>query len=101
MEMALVEIFFIFCEYNEKRHFFSLVTFITTLQFNIYHFLVNRVSGPLVRSEMAITLEPKFCLSTFIRYIDIQKEGYQGTDIALAFTRLVRLFLIPYFEGFS
>ena len=36
MEMALTEIFlFILCEQNKKMPFFSLVTFITTLQCNI------------------------------------------------------------------
>ena len=58
---------------------------------------MNRVSEPLVRSKMAITLELKLCLSNFGRGIERQKEGYQGTNITLIFTSPVDLFLIPYF----
>ena len=48
MEIALIE-FFCSCyeNGNEKMPFFLLVTFITTLQSNIYHFWANRVSEPL------------------------------------------------------
>ena len=63
--------------------FLSLVTFITTLQRNIQHFLVNRISELFVRSKMAITLELKLCLSNFSRGIERQKEGYQRTNITL------------------
>ena len=73
----------------------SLVPIITTLQCNIKHLLVNRVSEPLVGSKMINTLE--FCLSKFSNRIERQKEGYQGTNITLIFTRPVDLFLIPYF----
>ena len=38
------------------------------------HFLVNRVSEPLVRSELAITLELKLCLPNFSKEIERQKE---------------------------
>ena len=41
---------------GEKMPFFSPVIFIIRLQCNIYHFLVNRVSEPLVRAKIAITL---------------------------------------------
>ena len=58
---------------------------------------MNRVSEPLVRSKMAITLELKLCLSNLKRGIERQKEGYQGTNITLLFTRSVDLFLIPNF----
>ena len=77
--------------------FFSLVTFNTTLQCNIYHFLVNRVSEPLYRYLMTITVEIKVCLSSFSKGIERQKEGHQGTNITLILTRPVDLFLIPYF----
>ena len=58
--------------------FFSLVTYITALQCNILHFLVNGVSEPIARSKMAITLELKLCLSKFAKGIERQKENYQG-----------------------
>ena len=57
----------------EKMPFFSLVTFIITYQCDIRHFLVNRVSEPLVTSKMAITIELKVCLSNFSR--GIEKQG--------------------------
>ena len=76
--------------------FFSLVTFVTTLQCNIQHLLLNRISEPLVRSKMTITLELKLCLSNS-RGIKGQKEGNQGTNITLIFTRPVDLFSISYF----
>ena len=56
-----------------KIPFFLLVIFIIRLQCNILHFLVNRVSEPLVGSKMAITLELKLCLSNFSRGIEKQK----------------------------
>ena len=78
--------------------FFSLVTFITTLQCNIKNLLVNRVSEPLVRSKVAITLELiKLCQSNLSSGIERQKEGHQGKNITLFFTGSVNLFLIPYF----
>ena len=77
--------------------FFSLVTFIATLQGNIKHFFVNRVSEPLVKSKKAITLEFKLRLSNFSKGIERQKEGYQGTNITLIIMRPVGLFLVRYF----
>ena len=66
--------------------FFLLVTFITILQWNIQHFLVNRIdSEPFVRSKMAITLELELCLSNLSRRIETQKECYQGTIITSIF----------------
>ena len=59
--------------------------------------MANRVSEPLVRSKMAITLKLELGQSKFSREIERQKEGYQGTNITLIFTRAVDLFLIPYF----
>ena len=56
--------------------FFSLVIFIIRLQYKIEHFLVKRVNESLVRSEMAIILELKLCLSNFSKIIEKQK-GYQ------------------------
>ena len=47
--------------------------FITTLECNIYHFMVSRVNEPLVRFKMAITLELKLCLSNFSKGIEGQK----------------------------
>ena len=55
---------------------------------------MNRVSEPLVRSKMAITLEVKLSLSDFSRLIERQKEGHQETNITLILRRLVDLFLI-------
>ena len=56
--------------------------FITTLPWNIKHFLVNRISEPFVRSKMALN-------SSFVCQILAgnrkTKEGYQGTNIALIF----------------
>ena len=50
---------------------------------------MNRVSEPLVRSEMAITVELKLCLSNLSKGIERQKVGYQGANITLIFkTRL-------------
>ena len=77
--------------------FFSLATFIATLQCNIYHFLMNRVSKPLDGSKMAITFELKLCLSNSSRGMKRKTEGNQSTNIALIFTSPVDLFLIPYF----
>ena len=68
--------------------FFSLVIFVIGLQCKIQHFLVNRVSEPLVRSEMAITLQLKPCLSNFTRGIEKQK-GYQGTNIEFSDVQLI------------
>ena len=79
--MAFIQMFCLYYVDKMKRCIFLLVTFITTLQYNILHFLVNRVSEPLVRSKMAITLELKLCLSNFSRGTERQKEGYQGTPI--------------------
>ena len=45
-------------------HFFSLVAFITTFQYNTKNFW--------------FTLELKLCLSNFGSGIERQKEGYQG-----------------------
>ena len=59
--------------------------------------MVNRVSEPLVKSKMAITLELKLSLLNFSRGIERQKEGYQGKHITLILTRLVDSFLTPYF----
>ena len=70
--------------------FSSLVIFIIRLQCNILHFLVNRVSEPLVRSKMAITLELKLCLSNFSRGIKKQKD-YQGTNIEFSRAQLIYL----------
>ena len=70
---------------------FSFVTFITTLQCNILHFLLKRVGKPLARTKIAITLENKG-LSNFSGGIERQKEGYQGTNITLIFTRPVAVF---------
>ena len=72
--------------------FFPLATFITTLECNIGHFMVNRVNEPLVRPKTAITLELKICLSNFSREIERQKEIFQGTNIALIFPLPVNLF---------
>ena len=68
--------------------FFLLVIFIIRLQCNIQHFLVNRVSEPLVRSNMAVTLELKPCLSNFSRGIEKQK-GYQGTNNEFSHVQLI------------
>ena len=38
--------------------------------------MVNRVSEPLVRSELAVTLEVKFCLSDFNKEIERQKGRF-------------------------
>ena len=59
---------------------------------------MNRVSEPLVRYKMAITLEVKLCLSNLSRGIERQNEGYQETNITLILRRPVDLFLIPYFR---
>ena len=89
MEMALTEIFVhIMCVKCEKMPFFSLVIFIIRLQCKIQHFLVNRVTEPLVRSKMAVTLELKPCLSNFSRGIEKQK-GYQGTNIEFSYIQLI------------
>ena len=53
--------------------------------------MVSRVNEPLIGSKMAITLEPKLCLSNFSRGIEKQKEGHQSTSITLIFMRLVDL----------
>ena len=71
--------------------FFSLVIFIIRLQCNIKHFLVNRVSEPLVRSEIAITLKLKLCLSNYSSGIEKQK-GYQGTNIEFSRVQLIHNF---------
>ena len=57
---------------------------------------MNRVSEPLVRSKMAITLELQLCLSTFSRGIERQKEDHQGTNTTLTFRHQVDLFFIAY-----
>ena len=62
---------------------------------------MNKVSEPLVRSKMAITLEPKLRLPKFSRGIERKNEGYQGTNVTLIFMRLLDLFLIPYLEQFA
>ena len=46
---------------------------------------------------MTSTLKLKLCVSNFSRRIERQKEGYQGTNITLIFTRPVDLFLMTYF----
>ena len=51
-------------------------------------FLVNRVSEPLVRFKMVITLELKLCLSNFRRGIKNQ-NGYQGTNIEFSRVQLI------------
>ena len=76
--------------------FFSLIIFITALQCNIEHFLVNRVCEPLIASKIAVTLELKLCQSNFSREIERQNEGYEGTNITSIFTVPADLFLIPY-----
>ena len=81
--------------------FFSLATFIATLQCNIEHFLVNKVSKPLVGSKMAITFELKLCLSNSSRVMERKTEGNQSTNITLILTSPVDLFLIPYFRPIS
>ena len=58
----------------EANLLLSLVAFFTALQSNIEHFLVNRVSEPLVSSKMAIILEFKSCLSNFGKGIERQKN---------------------------
>ena len=58
--------------------FSSLGIFIIRLQCDIYPFLVNKVSEPIVWSKIAITLKLKLCLSNS-RGIETQK-GYQGTN---------------------
>ena len=68
--------------------FFSLVIFIIKLQCNIEHFLVNRVSEPLVRPKMAITLKLKLCLSNFSKGI-VKQKGYQGTNIEFSRVQLI------------
>ena len=68
--------------------FFSLVIFIIRLQCKIQHFLVNRVSEPLVWSKMAITYELKPCLSNYSTGIEKQK-GYQGTNIEFSHIQLI------------
>ena len=68
--------------------FFSLVTFIIRLQYNIEQFLVNRVIEPIVRSKMAITLELKLCVSNFSKRIEKQKV-YQGTNIEFSRVQLI------------
>ena len=68
--------------------FFSLVIFIIRLQCNILRFLVNRVSEPLVRSKMAITVELKLCLSNFSRGIEKQK-GYQGKNVEFSRVQVI------------
>ena len=75
--------------------FFSLVTFITALRCNIQYFLTKRVSEPLVKYKITVTLELKLCQSKFSSGIERQKEAYQGTNITLIFMRPVDLFLIP------
>ena len=80
MEMALIEAF---CSYNvnkmRKNPFTSVVIFIFRSQCNIEHFLLNRVSEPLVRSKMTITLELKRCLSNF-QQGNRKRKGYQGRN---------------------
>ena len=76
--------------------FFSLATFIATLQ---CHFLVNRVSKPLVGPKMAISFELKLCLSNSSR--ERKTEGNQSANITLIFTIPVDLFLMPYFRPIS
>ena len=76
----------------------SLVIFIIRLQCNIYQFLVNKVSEPIVWSKMAITLKLKLCLSNFSRGIETQK-GYQGTNAEFSHVQLIyfnTLFLIDF-----
>ena len=90
MEMDFTEIF---CSYYGNIFFHWNFLFILW-----EYLLVNRVSEPLVRSKMAITLEPKLCLPKFSRGIERKNEGYQGTNVTLIFMRLPDLFLIPYFE---
>ena len=68
--------------------FFSLVIFIIRLQCKIQHFLANRVSEPLFRSKMAVTLELKPCLSNFRGVIEKQ-EDYQGTNIEFSHVQLI------------
>ena len=81
--------------------FFSLVTFIATLQcINILHFLVNRVNKLLVGSKMATTFELKICLSNSSRGMERKTEGNQSTNVTLIFTNPVDLFLILYFDQF-
>ena len=79
--------------------FLTLVTFITALQCNIQHFLANRVSEPLVRFKMAITLELKLCQSNFSREYSRKTERrlLRKKYYLKIFTRPVDLFLIPYF----
>ena len=71
-----------------KDVFLLTVIFIIKLQCNIQHFIVNRISEPLVRSKMAITLELKLCLSNFSRGIEKQK-GYQGMNIEFSHVQLI------------
>ena len=68
--------------------FFSMVIFILRLQCNILHFLVNKVSEPLVRSKMEITLELKLCLSNFSRGIEKQ-NSYLGRNIEFSLVQLI------------
>ena len=68
---------------------FSLVIFVIRLQCNFLHFRVNRVSEPLVRSKMAITLELKLCLSNFISKGIEKQKGYQGTNIEYSRVQLI------------
>ena len=68
--------------------FFSLVIFILRLRCNIYIFLVNIVSEPFVRSEKAITLELKLCLSNFSRGIEKQ-NSYLGRNIEFSLFELI------------
>ena len=59
---------------------------------------MNRVCEPLIGSKMAITHKLKLCMSIFSRGIGGLKEGYQGTNITLIFTRPADSFLIPNFR---
>ena len=82
--------------------FFSIVTFIITLQSNIQHFLVNRVSEPLVRSKMAITLELRLSVCQISAGVYKDKEKVIKVQILLKFSPVqLTYFKYPIFDRFS
>ena len=74
--------------------FFSLVTFITTLQCNIYHLWGIESVNHLLDLKWQSLLNSSIVCQILT---DRQEEGYQRTNITLIIPRPVDLFLLPYY----